>query len=39
MNQALIIYLLGQKKQAARQDVESMHAAKLLEIQATATFL
>jgi hypothetical protein len=38
MNKALIVYLQGQKKQAARKDVESKHAAKQLEKQATATF-
>ena len=38
MNQALIVYLVGQKKKAARKDVESKHAVKELEKQATATF-
>jgi len=38
MNQALIVYLVGQKKKAVRKDVESKHAAKQLEKQATATF-
>ena len=38
MNQALIVYLQAQKKKVARKDVESKHAAKQLEKQATATF-
>ena len=38
MNQALIVYLVGQKKKAVRKDVESKHAAKQLEKQVTATF-
>jgi hypothetical protein len=38
MNQALIVYLVGQKKKAVRKDVESKHATKQLEKQATATF-
>jgi len=38
MNKALIIYLVNQKKKVARQDVESQHAKRELEKQATATF-
>jgi hypothetical protein len=38
MNKALIVYLVDRKKKVARKDVESKHAAKQLEKQATATF-
>jgi len=38
MNKALIVYLVGQKKKAARKDVESKHGIKQLEKQTTATF-
>jgi len=38
MNQALIVYLVGQKKQAARKDVESKRAVKELKKQPAATF-
>ena len=38
MNNALIVYLIKQKKKKARLDVESKHALKELEKQTTATF-
>ena len=38
MNKALIVYLVDRKKKVARKDVESKHAVKQLEKQATATF-
>lgn len=38
LNNALIVYLIEQKKKKARKDVESKHATKQLEKQATATF-
>ena len=38
MNNALIVYLIEQKKKKARKDVESKHAIKELEKQTTATF-
>ena len=38
MNKALIVYLVDKKKKVARKDVESKHAIKQLEKQATATF-
>lgn len=38
MNKALIVYLVGQKKKAARKDVESKRAVNELKKQPAATF-
>jgi hypothetical protein len=38
MNKALIVYLIDKRKKQTRKDVESKHAVKQLEKQATATF-
>jgi hypothetical protein len=38
MNKALIVYLVGQKKEKARKDVESKRAVKELKKETAATF-
>jgi len=38
MNKALIVYLVNQKKKAARKDIESKRAIKELKKQSTVTF-
>ena len=38
LNNALIVYLIDQKKKMARKDVESKHAMKELKKQPSATF-
>ena len=38
MNQALIVYLVDQRKKLARKDVESKHATAELKKQSAATF-
>jgi hypothetical protein len=37
MKQALIVYLVSQKKKKARRDIESQHAIKELKKQAAVT--